>query len=211
MRANALIILLALANTSAYAQMSTVGASLSGAKKTQATAAPAAQADLNTAGSFQPGAGTVIVAELSKPLDAGRLKVGDQVECVLLQDLLFKGKVVVPHNAKAWGHVTEVVRATKGHPESRLGLVFDKIVLQGKKELPFQYPAIVAAVAAPIRGTTVPTTKITDMPVQMERGRDTGGRCWMRLARMPSWPERIWPRRPELSARQIEGSSGLKM
>jgi hypothetical protein len=41
--------------------------------------------------------------------------------------------------------------------------------------VPFQYPAIIAAVAAPIRGTTVPTTKITDMPVQMERGRDTGG------------------------------------
>lgn len=143
--------------------------------KPPTSGAQAAQADTGSTGSFRPGAGTFIVAELPKPLDAGKLKVGDKIECVLFQDLLYKGKIVVPRKSKALGHVTEVVRASKGHPESHLGLVFDKLILSGKKELPFEYPAIIAAVAAPIRGTTVQTTKITDMPVQMERGRDTGG------------------------------------
>lgn len=175
MKPYVLIALLGLATISASARTDEKVLSQGEPGKTQASGAPAAQADTNSTGSFRPGAGTLIVAELSKSLDAGKLKVGDPVECVLFQDLLYKGKIVVPRKAKAWGHVTEVVRASKGHPESRLGLVFDKLILPGKKELPFQYPAIIAALAAPIRGTTVQTTKIADMPVQMERGKDTGG------------------------------------
>ncbi len=60
-------------------------------------------------------------------------------------------------------------------PQSRLGLVFEKIVLKDKRELPFQYPAVVMALASPVRRTTVPTTQMTDMPIQMEKGRTTGG------------------------------------
>jgi hypothetical protein len=124
---------------------------------------------------YRPGAGTSIICELSRPLEARKLKVDDKVECALVQDLLYKGKIVVSRTSKAWGHVTEVVRDSKDHPESRIGLVFDRVILPGKKEAPFQYPAIIIAVAAPIRSTTVQTTKMTDMPVQMAKGKDTGG------------------------------------
>ncbi len=124
---------------------------------------------------YRPGAGTAIICELTKPLEARKLKVDDKVECILVQDLLYKGKIVLPRNSRAWGHVTEVVRDSKDHPESRVGLVFDQVIPPGKKEMPFQYPAIIIAIAAPIRVTTVPTTRITDMPVQMAQGKGTGG------------------------------------
>ncbi len=82
---------------------------------------------------------------------------------------------MLPRKSRAWGHVTEVVRDSKDHPESRVGLVFDQVIPPGKKEMPFQYPAIIIAIAAPMRVTTVPTTRITDMPVQMAQGKGTGG------------------------------------
>ena len=72
-------------------------------------------------------------------------------------------------------HVTEVVASTKEQPQSRLGLVFDKVVLRDKKELPFQYPAAVVALGPPIIWSQVATTRMQDMPVQMEKGVDTGG------------------------------------
>ncbi len=122
----------------------------------------------------RPGAGTLLVGELIKPLDAKKVKVGDRVECRLLQDLLYKGKIIVPHKARAWGHITEVVVASKGHPGSEVGLVFDKLVMPDKREIPFQYPAIIIAVAAPIRKSTVQTTNMNDMPVLMSKGQATG-------------------------------------
>jgi len=142
------------------------------AEPEKSQAPEAAQTD--AMGSFRPGAGTIFVAELSKSLNAEKLKVDDPVECIVLQDLLYKGKIIVPRNSRALGRVVEVVRSSKTNPDSRVGLVFQKLILPNKKELPFQYPAIIIAVAAPIRGTTVQTTKITDMPVQMSKGKDTG-------------------------------------
>lgn len=122
----------------------------------------------------RPGAGTLLLGELIKPLDAKKVKVGDPVECRLLQDLLYKGKIIVPHKARARGHITEVVVAGKGQPGSAVGLVFDKLVMPDKKEVPFQYPAIIIALAAPIRKSTVQTTNMTDMPVLMSKGQATG-------------------------------------
>jgi hypothetical protein len=124
---------------------------------------------------YRPGAGTLILAELNKSLDACKLKIGDKVEGILFQDLLYKEKIVVPRKSKVLGHVTEVVRTDKGQPNSRVGLMFEKVVLPDKRELVFPNPAIIVALAAPIRGITVKTTNVTDMPVQMAKGKDTGG------------------------------------
>ncbi len=140
----------------------------------QAQAGAVHQEDSAT-GSFRPGAGTVIVVELTKSLETKKAKVGDKVECDVVQDLLYKGKIIIPHDAQVLGHVTEATPSTKEKPQSRLGLVFEKIVLKDKRELPFQYPAVVMALASPVRRTTVPTTQMTDMPIQMEKGRTTGG------------------------------------
>jgi hypothetical protein len=124
---------------------------------------------------FRPGAGTMILVQLTKGIESKRLRIGDEVSCTVIQDLLYKGKIVVPHKAKVIGHVIEVRASSKDQRQSRLGLQFGEVVLPDKRELPFEHPAIVEAVAAPIRASTVPTSRITDMPIQMEKGRTTGG------------------------------------
>jgi len=135
---------------------------------------PATQPDSSSTGTYRPGAGTIILAQLSKALDARKLQAGSLVECSVIQDLLYKGKIIIPRDAKVIGHVTEATSATREQP-SRLGLVFDKIVIKDKRELPFQYPAVVVAVAPPISWSHISTTRMQDMPVQMEKGTDTGG------------------------------------
>lgn len=125
-------------------------------------------------GDYRPGAGTQILGELPKPLNAKKLKVGDPVELRLLQDLLFKGKIVIPRKARVWGHVTEVILGSKENRGSQVGLVFDKVVLPNKTELPFEHPAIIIALAAPIRTSTIHTAGPSDMPVLMSKGQDTG-------------------------------------
>jgi hypothetical protein len=149
-------------------------ATQSDASKTN-TQAPAQPGDSDSTGAFRPGAGTIIVIELEKSLDAKKAKVGDQVEGSVLQDLIYKGKVIIPHDARVVGHITEAVPSTKEQPQSRLGLVFEKIVLKDKRELPMQYPAAVTALAPPIRMRSTSTTQTADMPVQMEKGRSSGG------------------------------------
>jgi hypothetical protein len=119
---------------------------------------------------YSPGIGTVIVAELSNSISAKKTKVGDRVECTVVSDLLYEGKIVVPRYAKVVGRVTEAEAFTKEHRESRLGLTFEKILLKDKKELVFQGPAIVVALAPPAKGTVRTTTEVRDMPVQMEKG-----------------------------------------
>ncbi len=175
MKPYALTIFLSLISMGLNARNYEVSTAQSVPAKAQAPGGAANQQGPDSTGAFRPGAGTVIVAELAKSLDAKKAKVGDRVECDVVQDLLYQGKVIIPHDAKVLGHVTVATSATKEQPQSRLGLVFEKIVLKDKRELPFQYPAVVAALAPPIRRTTVPTTQMTDMPVQMEKGRTTGG------------------------------------
>ena len=133
------------------------------------------QEDVIANGGYRPGAGTMILAQLAKSLNVRKLKVGAEVQGYIIQDLLYKGKIIVPRDSKVVGHVTEAVASSKEQPHSRLGLLFDKIVLKNKKELRFQYPALITALAPPIKWGLVATTKMQDMPVQMEKGIDTGG------------------------------------
>jgi hypothetical protein len=81
--------------------------------------------------------GSILYTELSKTVDAKKAKVGDPVTAVLVADVLSHGKIVVRHDSKLIGHVTEVQPHTKETPESRLGIVFDKIITKDG-EVPFQ-------------------------------------------------------------------------
>jgi hypothetical protein len=81
--------------------------------------------------------GAVLYAELSKTVDAKKAKTGDPVTALLLADVMSKGKIVARHDAKLIGHVTEVQPHSKGNPESRLGIVFDKVMLKDGQELAF--------------------------------------------------------------------------
>jgi hypothetical protein len=92
-------------------------------------ASPQAPARLET--------GSILYAELTKTVDAKKAKVGDPVSAVLVADVLAHGKIVVRHNSKLLGHVTEVQLHTKETPESRLGIVFDQAITKGG-DVPFQ-------------------------------------------------------------------------
>jgi len=82
-------------------------------------------------------AGSILYAELTKTIDAKKAKAGDPVNAVLLSDVLAHGKIVVRHDAKLLGHVTEAQVHSKEVPESRLGIVFDKVITKDG-EIPFQ-------------------------------------------------------------------------
>ena len=81
--------------------------------------------------------GSILYAELSKTVDAKKAKAGDPVSAVLLADVLSHGKIVARRDAKLVGHVTEAQPHSKDNPESRLGFIFDKVVLKGGQEIPF--------------------------------------------------------------------------
>ena len=72
--------------------------------------------------------GSILYAELTKTVDAKKAKVGDPVSAVLVVDVLAHGKIVVRHDAKLLGHVIEAQVHSKETPESRLGIVFDKVI-----------------------------------------------------------------------------------
>jgi hypothetical protein len=74
--------------------------------------------------------GSILYAELLKTIDAKKAKVGDPVTAVLVADVLSHGKIVIRHDSKLAGHVTEVQPHTKETPESRLGIVFDTVILK---------------------------------------------------------------------------------
>lgn len=80
--------------------------------------------------------GSILYAELSKTVDAKKAKAGDPVTAVLLADVLSHGKIVARRDSKLAGHVTEAQPHSKDTPESRLGFVFDKLILKGGQEIP---------------------------------------------------------------------------
>jgi hypothetical protein len=89
----------------------------------------------------QPAAGlengSILYAELTKTVDAKKVKAGDPVTAVLVSDVLAHGKVVLRHDSKLLGHVTEAQIHSKDSPESRLGIVFDKVITRDS-EVPFE-------------------------------------------------------------------------
>jgi len=81
--------------------------------------------------------GSILYARVTKSVDAKKAKVGDPVSAVLVADVLAHGKIVVRHDAKLLGHVTEAQVHSKHIPQSRLGIVFDKVITK-QGEVPFE-------------------------------------------------------------------------
>jgi hypothetical protein len=103
------------------------------------------------AGSATLGSTSNLQAELTKPIDAGKAKPGDEVTAKLTQDFKSDGKVVFHKGSKLVGHVTEAQAHSKNNAESRLGIVFDKVQPKGGEEASIN--AMVQALAPPVRGT----------------------------------------------------------
>ena len=94
------------------------------------------------------GPGTLMLAELSKSLDAKKCKPGDKVEAKLTVDLLAHGQIVIPRNVKIIGHVTDAKSQTKESPNSMVGIVFDRVIMKDGRELSMQ--ATIHALGRPL-------------------------------------------------------------
>jgi hypothetical protein len=109
--------------------------------------APAAKAQNSSAGA--PPSGTLLAVELSKSLDAKKIKANDRIEARTATDLLAHGQIVLPRNAKIIGHVTEAKARSKDSPDSMIGITFDRMILKDGREVPLQLA--VQAIARPLQ------------------------------------------------------------
>lgn len=78
-----------------------------------------------------------ILAEFTQSLNARKLKPGDQIKAQVSQDVLSHGKIIIPVESRLVGHVTEVKTYQTNDPESRLGIVFDRVLLRRPREVDF--------------------------------------------------------------------------
>ncbi len=115
----------------------------------------------------QPSA--YVLVELSKTLKANKLKPGDKVNAKVSQDVIAHGRIIIPVNTVFVGHVTEVRMLDHEGTESRLGIVFDRIL---RKHFPdINLHAVVQAVAAPARRSLVDESSQTLPPSMSSVGR----------------------------------------
>jgi len=91
--------------------------------------------------------GTVIPVELTKSIDAKKVKTGDEVVAKVTMDLKTNsGEMVVPKDTKVVGHVTEAQTRSKEQKDSQVGIIFDRAVMKngGEIEMPMSIQAIIA-------------------------------------------------------------------
>jgi len=121
------------AQTSASARRSSaqskVSASTSGATKVSSKTG-------KVASSSPLKSGTTIQAELVKPIDAKKSKVGDEVIAETTQDVNSGGKVVVPTGAKLVGRIMGVRLQNSEQTTSQVGIAFKRAILKSGKEIP---------------------------------------------------------------------------
>jgi hypothetical protein len=92
--------------------------------------------------------GSVIPVQLTKTIDAKKVKTGDPVEAKVTQDLkTTTGVLLVPKDTKMMGHVTQAQARNKEQKESQLGLSFDHAVMKNGSDVPL--PMSIQAVIAP--------------------------------------------------------------
>ena len=85
--------------------------------------------------------------EITKALDVGKLKIGDEVPGVLERDAQQREKVIAPAGSLIQGHIAEVLVASPDKPTSRLQITFDKIITKDGRELRLKLPTIIQALA----------------------------------------------------------------
>jgi len=120
--------------------------------------------------------GTTVHAVLTKPVDARKNKVGDEVAAKSTEDVKSRGRAVIPKGSKLLGHVTEARAKTKGESDSALGIAFDRAVLKDGRELPlsFSIQALAASRSTATAAADTDTMGSTG-PAMGPAGRPNGG------------------------------------
>jgi hypothetical protein len=71
--------------------------------------------------------GTIVPAELTKGLDAKKIKVSDKIEARTSVDLISDGQIIIPKGSKITGHISDVKAPSKGSKDSLVGIAFDQL------------------------------------------------------------------------------------
>jgi hypothetical protein len=79
--------------------------------------------------------GSTIPVTLEKGIDARKNKAGDHVVARATENVKTEGQVVIPRGSQIVGHVSEA-KARSTESESTLGIIFDRAVLKGGREIP---------------------------------------------------------------------------
>ncbi len=89
--------------------------------------------------------GSVIPVQLTKTVDAKKVKTGDEVVAKVTMDMKTQtGQVLVPKDTKVIGHVTEAQARHKEEKESQLGIAFNEAVLNNQQvQLPMSIQAVI--------------------------------------------------------------------
>jgi hypothetical protein len=91
--------------------------------------------------------GSIIPVQLTKNIDAKKIKTGDAVEAKVTQDMKAgNGEVIVPKDTKVVGRVTEAQARNKEQKESQIAIAFDRAVMKngGDVNLPMSIQAIIS-------------------------------------------------------------------
>src|SRR5215475_10493570 len=92
------------------------------------TTAPGAAETASAHNSLNLPFGARINVEISKDLDAKKLKPGDPIEARVIEAVKINGNTAIPRNSIVRGHVTEAATRSKKDRTTALGLVFDDVV-----------------------------------------------------------------------------------
>lgn len=105
----------------------------------------AASATTQTENTPRIAPGSVIPVQLTKTIDAKKVKTGDEVEAKVTQDMKTNtGVVLVPKDTKIIGHVTEAQARHKKEKESDLGIAFNQALLNNQQvQLPMSIQAVI--------------------------------------------------------------------
>src|SRR5579862_6625939 len=89
--------------------------------------------------------GSVIPVQLTKTVDAKKVKTGDEVIAKVTQDMkTTNGEILVPKDAKVVGHVTQAQARNKDQKESQVGIEFDRTETKaGEMQMPMSIQAII--------------------------------------------------------------------
>ncbi len=120
--------------------------SSSHAGQSPSASSDAASQDSSSASTRANGNQTMAI-ELSRSLDAKKLKQGDPIKAKITSVFEIGNGRVVPVGSTVQGHITQAVARSKGEAQSSLGISFDNIVLKDGQQLPLK--ATIQAVGAP--------------------------------------------------------------
>ena len=90
---------------------------------------------------------TDVLVELTKSVNTKKVQTGDVIRADVTQDVLVHGQIIIPRGSKLIGHITEAKIRSQSDKESLLGLIFDKVLLKGGREIDFN--GTVGALAPP--------------------------------------------------------------